>query len=203
MNGIFLSFEFSFGGALFPLNLSRGATNSYPLEVAISRANFTDSSLCSSPVHTLAAVRNMFNMLKEYYCDQYLEGNLWRRIVGGSRLICDSIRLNAKDTLRRKFDDLLSRSYNMILRRHTDTANEEQASHNRTSNAPRNSTVTVLGGITLPDGARSLLELGPSFSPSQPISKVSLRKVACGLHDLQDQLRKKAELKRLIGMNSK
>ncbi|KAJ1352405.1 hypothetical protein KIN20_008732 [Parelaphostrongylus tenuis] len=140
---------------------------------------------------------NLYAMLKkcatkEYYCDQYLEGNLWRRIVGGSKLICDSIRLNAKDTLQRKFDDLLSRSHNMILRRHTDTANEEQASHNRTSNAPRNSRVIVLGGVTLPDGARSLLELGPSFSPSQPISKVSLRKVACGLHDLQDQFRKKA-----------
>ncbi|KAJ1371537.1 hypothetical protein KIN20_033504 [Parelaphostrongylus tenuis] len=140
---------------------------------------------------------NLYAMLKkcatkEYYCDQYLEGNLWRRIVGGSKLICDSIRLNAKDTLRRKFDDLLSRSHNMTLRRHTDTANEEQASHNRTSNAPKNSRVTVLGGITLPDGARSLLELGPSFSPSQPISKVSMRKVACGLRDLQDHLRKKA-----------
>ncbi|KAJ1366214.1 hypothetical protein KIN20_026814 [Parelaphostrongylus tenuis] len=131
---------------------------------------------------------------KEYYCDQYLEGNLWRRITGGSKLICDSIRSNTKVTLWRKFDDLLSRSHNMTLRRHTDTANEDQASHIRASNASRNSGVTVLGGITLPDGARSLLELGPSFSPSQPISKVSLRKVACVLHDLQDQLRKKARV---------
>ncbi|KAJ1370592.1 hypothetical protein KIN20_032357 [Parelaphostrongylus tenuis] len=140
---------------------------------------------------------NLYTMLKkceakEYYCDQYLEGNLWRRIVGGSKLVCESIRSNAKVTLRRKFDDLSSKSHNMTLRRHTDTANEEQASHSRASNAPRNSRVTVLGGITLPDGARSLLELGPSFSPSQPISKVSLRKVICGLHDLQDQLRKNA-----------
>ncbi|KAJ1359455.1 hypothetical protein KIN20_018199 [Parelaphostrongylus tenuis] len=62
---------------------------------------------------------------KEYYCDQYLEGNLWRRIVGGSKLICDSFKSNAKVTLRRKFDDLLSRSHNMTLRRHTDTANKE------------------------------------------------------------------------------
>ncbi|KAJ1369670.1 hypothetical protein KIN20_031183 [Parelaphostrongylus tenuis] len=142
---------------------------------------------------------NLYAMLKkcaakEYYCDQYLEGNLWRRIIGGSKLICDSIRSNAKVTLRRKFDHLLSRSHNMTLRRHTDTANEDQASHIRASNASRNSRVTVLGGITLPDGARSLLELGPSFSPSQPISKVSLRKVACSLHDLQDQLRKKARV---------
>ncbi|KAJ1374458.1 hypothetical protein KIN20_037147 [Parelaphostrongylus tenuis] len=40
----------------------------------------------------------------------------------------------------------------MTLRRHTDTANEDQASHSRASNASRNSSVTVLGGTTLPDG---------------------------------------------------
>ncbi|KAJ1374967.1 hypothetical protein KIN20_038176 [Parelaphostrongylus tenuis] len=51
----------------------------------------------------------------------------------------------------------------------------------------------MLGGITLPDGARSLLELAPSLSPSQPIPEVSLRRVACKLHEFQDKLRKKVK----------
>ena len=51
--------------------------------------------------------------------------------------------------------------------------------------------------MSLPHEARSLLEMGPSFSPSQPISKLTLRKIACSLHELQDQLRRKAKLEEL------
>ncbi|VDM62845.1 unnamed protein product [Angiostrongylus costaricensis] len=46
--------------------------------------------------------------------------------------------------------------------------------------------------MTLPDGARSLFELGAGFSPSEPISKVTLRMVVCSLHELQDRLHTKA-----------
>uniref|UniRef100_A0A158PFF5 DH domain-containing protein n=1 Tax=Angiostrongylus costaricensis TaxID=334426 RepID=A0A158PFF5_ANGCS len=49
-------------------------------------------------------------------------------------------------------------------------------------------------GITLPDDARLLLELGPSFSPAQPISKETLRRIACSLHELQDRLRSNARI---------
>ena len=51
--------------------------------------------------------------------------------------------------------------------------------------------------MSLPHEARSPLEMGPSFSPSQPISTLTLRKIACSLHELQDQLRRKAKLEEL------
>ncbi|KAJ1375023.1 hypothetical protein KIN20_038244 [Parelaphostrongylus tenuis] len=80
----------------------------------------------------------------------------------------------------------------MTSRKHTDTASEDQASHKRANNAPRNTRVAVSGGITFPGGARSLIELGPRFSTPQPISKASLRRVVCNLHDLLNKLREMA-----------
>ena len=117
--------------------------------------------------------------------------------MGGSKLICNSIRSNAKTTLQRKFEELLSKSRTMASRRCRNTVDEDQRSHRMVNNVPERSRVTVLGGIALPEGARSLLELGPSFSPAEPISKVILRKIACSLHELQDRLRGKARLETL------
>ena len=74
--------------------------------------------------------------------------------MGGSVLICNFIRSNAKVTLRRKFDDLLSKSQNTNLRRYTHTASEHQASELRANNEPRNSRVTVLGGMSLTERVR-------------------------------------------------
>ncbi|KAK6763666.1 hypothetical protein RB195_024115 [Necator americanus] len=132
---------------------------------------------------------------KEQYCGQYLEDRLWKRIVDGSISICNSIRSNLKITLQRKFDCLLSKSRSdnaqppnaMTLpgRSERDTICNEGV----LSNVSR---VTVLGGFTLSENARSVLELGPSFSPSQPISTVVLRKITCALHEVQDRLRRKA-----------
>ena len=121
-----------------------------------------------------------------------IEEHLWRRIKGGSILICDSIRSCANINLQKKFDDLLSKSQSPALIRPKATVQEHPKSQTRVENVPTNSMVTVIGGITISDSTRSLLELGPSFSPSQPISRVTLRKKACGLHELQDKLRFKA-----------
>ncbi|KAK6756707.1 hypothetical protein RB195_014876 [Necator americanus] len=132
---------------------------------------------------------------KEQYCGQYLEDRLWKRIVDGSISVCNSIRSNLKITLQRKFDCLLSKSRSdnaqppnaMTLpgRSERDTICNEGV----LSNVSR---VTVLGRFTLSENARSVLELGPSFSPSQPISTVVLRKITCALHEVQDRLRRKA-----------
>ncbi|KAJ1350106.1 hypothetical protein KIN20_005823 [Parelaphostrongylus tenuis] len=85
----------------------------------------------------------------------------------------------------------------MIVRSHTNTAKKEQTSHNWANNVPVNFRVTVLGGITLPDGARS--ELGPSFSSSRPISKVSLRMVAWNHMSCKTNSVKKLEPMRSVG----
>ena len=135
---------------------------------------------------------------KEHHCAQYLEDRLWRRIVGGSLLICDSIRYNAKVTLRRKFEDLLSKSRSSaMLKENTVDQEQDLSSRSEIISVPNISRVTVLGGMSLSEEARSLLEMGPSFSPSQPISTVTLRKIACSLHEVQDKLCYKAKLEKL------
>ncbi|EYC07252.1 hypothetical protein Y032_0071g551 [Ancylostoma ceylanicum] len=57
---------------------------------------------------------------------------------------------------------------------------------------PNTARVTVLGDFRLSENALSVLELGPSFSPSQPISTLVLRKITCALHQLQNKLRRRA-----------
>ncbi|KAK6733756.1 hypothetical protein RB195_017488 [Necator americanus] len=135
---------------------------------------------------------------KELSCSRFLDERLWRRIVGGSISICDSIRSKTKSALRKKFDSLLSRSrsdsaqkyqkaFRFDLSHRETTANEQSLS--------ATSRVTVLGGISISKNIQSALELGPSFSPSQPISTAVLRKIACNLQELQDRLRQKAKSK--------
>uniref|UniRef100_A0A0K0D255 Uncharacterized protein n=1 Tax=Angiostrongylus cantonensis TaxID=6313 RepID=A0A0K0D255_ANGCA len=135
--------------------------------------------------------RKMKCVTKEQFCALYLEDQLWRRIVGGSILICDSIRSNAKLAFQRKFENMLNNSRVSASRNHRET--NFARSQNTVDDAPKKSTVTILGGMTKPESALSVLEFGPSFSPLQPISKTTLRKIACNLYELQDRLRYQAK----------
>uniref|UniRef100_A0A7I4XT58 Reverse transcriptase domain-containing protein n=1 Tax=Haemonchus contortus TaxID=6289 RepID=A0A7I4XT58_HAECO len=145
---------------------------------------------------------HMFSMLKkcvskEQCCARYLEDRLWKRIVGESKSICDSIRSKVKTTLQKKFDNLCSTSRNFKDGSSPTMTGRVPAEHTTSMTGQsdmRGSRVTVLGGFPLPDCARSLLELGPSFSPYQSISTFVLRRIICNLHDLQDRLRYKAKI---------
>ncbi|EYC14644.1 hypothetical protein Y032_0040g321 [Ancylostoma ceylanicum] len=110
---------------------------------------------------------------KEQACRRLLPDRTWRRIEGGSRLICDSIRSKVKSTLLAKYDRLSSVNENTTAR------------------------VTVLGNTQLSPNANSFLSLGPSFSPAQNINPVTYRKVVGGLQRLRDSLRSKTKRENL------
>ncbi|EYC27489.1 hypothetical protein Y032_0009g757 [Ancylostoma ceylanicum] len=137
---------------------------------------------------------------KEKNCARYLEARLWKRIVGESMSICGCIRANVKSVLQKKFEALLCKSHGNLLRQ-TDATSSSSQSDGRTEpdqqSVPEASRVTVIGGYTLSPQALAVLELGPSFSPSQPISDSLFRKVVGNLQALQDRLRYKAKLDRI------
>ncbi|KAK6745282.1 hypothetical protein RB195_011792 [Necator americanus] len=135
---------------------------------------------------------------KELSCSLFLDERFWRRTVGGSISICDSIRSKTKSALRKKFDSLLSRSRSDSAQKYQKTFRSDLSHRETTANEQSlsaTSRVTVLGGISISKKIQSALELGPSFSPSQPISTAVLRKIACNLQELQDRLRQKAKSK--------
>ncbi|EYC04498.1 hypothetical protein Y032_0087g2047 [Ancylostoma ceylanicum] len=106
-------------------------------------------------------------------------------------VICDSIRSSAKAGLQRKFDELLSRSQAKVPQRPQTLASKPSSDDQKGGEQPvtQSPRVTVIGGIMIPEAAKSLLELGPSFSPTQPITaSVSRRIVGC-LQGLQNRLR--------------
>ncbi|VDM61127.1 unnamed protein product [Angiostrongylus costaricensis] len=59
---------------------------------------------------------------------------------------------------------------------------------------PKKSNIMVLGDMTLSNGAGTLLKLGPSSSLAQIISKATMRTIVCGLYELREKLRNKAQL---------
>ncbi|KAJ1358752.1 hypothetical protein KIN20_017255 [Parelaphostrongylus tenuis] len=114
--------------------------------------------------------------------------------------ICDDLRCDIKHKLRRKFDNLLrerNSSLNSGSKSRRNPTSGKFEGESEIKHAPKPSRVTILGGITLTDSAKSLSELGPSFSPAQSLSKTSLRAIACNLHEVLDQLRYKTKQEKL------
>ncbi|EYC22110.1 hypothetical protein Y032_0018g3720 [Ancylostoma ceylanicum] len=131
---------------------------------------------------------------KEKHCAYHLGDRLWKSIVGGSISICDRIRSNIKRTLQRKFDRLSTRSGSDAAQPPNAMNPCNNSDHEIKTAEYVPSRVTVLGGFSLPKNALSVLELGPNFSPSQPISTMVLCNITCALHVLQDKLRNKVNI---------
>ncbi|EYC09102.1 hypothetical protein Y032_0062g3356 [Ancylostoma ceylanicum] len=98
---------------------------------------------------------------KEQACRRLLPEQTWRRIEGGSRIICDSIRSSIRTTLCEKYDRLLStkcgKRHNAKLTSSTE--------HHRPTNIVTNNVatyhparVTVLGDTRLSDNAVDFLK---------------------------------------------
>ncbi|EYC10589.1 hypothetical protein Y032_0054g2445 [Ancylostoma ceylanicum] len=133
---------------------------------------------------------------KKQACRRLLPEQTWRRIEGGLRIICDSIRSSIKSTLREKYDGLLSTD----CRKRCNAELTSSPEHHRPSNIVANrvatyhpARVTVLGDTHLSDNAVDFLSLGPSFAISHKIDGSTFRNVATSLHKLRDRLRIKAK----------
>ncbi|EYC34644.1 hypothetical protein Y032_0001g72 [Ancylostoma ceylanicum] len=132
---------------------------------------------------------------KEKCCARYLEERLWKEIVSGSVSICNLIRSNAKASLQKKFDNLLSKPHGHSDRQQsTLLSTDNENIDNTTGRTTTTTRVTVLGSIPISDNTRSLLSLRPSFSPSRSTSTGVMRRIVCNLHDFQDRLRYRAKL---------
>uniref|UniRef100_A0A7I4XWM4 Reverse transcriptase domain-containing protein n=1 Tax=Haemonchus contortus TaxID=6289 RepID=A0A7I4XWM4_HAECO len=147
-------------------------------------------------------------MSKDLCCERYLPVCHWKKIVGESKTICDSIRSNFKRRLQNKFSRLVElegcrdsqcqvSTSNSVDHPQTDSSGESE------SIPPR---VTVIGGINLSEDALSVLDLGPSFAQVRSVGREVPRRVLCGLQALQDNLRRNAKLRenpreRLAGPN--
>ncbi|EYC22539.1 hypothetical protein Y032_0017g3411 [Ancylostoma ceylanicum] len=146
---------------------------------------------------------------KEDACKRYLDEQSWRRIEGGSRRICESIRSNAKSALCAKFDRLLDRfrvsDSNAGSSLPVNHQSENISPHNELDNI-RTARVTVLGSAQISDKAIDFLSLGPSFAVTQNINAITIRKVVGGLQRLRDQLRvrsKRNDQPQLLGTMSR
>ncbi|EYB90288.1 hypothetical protein Y032_0222g2647 [Ancylostoma ceylanicum] len=129
---------------------------------------------------------------KELACKRLLPSHLWRRIEGGSRLICDSVRSKVKSSLSAKYDRLSGMVCENHLDRGKDLPNTHRTHDARSENDVETARVTVIGDIHLSTNALAFLNLGPSFSPSQSINALTCRRIVGGLQKLRDMLRNRA-----------
>ncbi|EYB97674.1 hypothetical protein Y032_0138g2050 [Ancylostoma ceylanicum] len=130
---------------------------------------------------------------KEQACRRLLPDQTWRRIEGGSKSICDSIRSKVKSALLAKYNRLSS-----ALRENHSRDESNQLAINRSDqslaqNENTTARVTIIGNTQLSTNAINFLSLGPSFSPAQNINPLTYRKVVGGLHRLRDSLRSKTK----------
>lgn len=131
---------------------------------------------------------------KESNCERLLPCQLWRRIVGESKSICDSIRSNTKVRLQQKFSGLVDKQRgNREVTRKNATFGSRPGAVVGTGEAhsPR---VTLIGGVELSSDALCALDLGPSFAPSQYLSHSVARKIVGGLQSLHERLRGRAKI---------
>ncbi|KAK6735385.1 hypothetical protein RB195_018537 [Necator americanus] len=131
---------------------------------------------------------------KEECCKRFVPGNLWRRIEGESRVICDNIRSNAKSRLQGKFSGLLHRELNQKQPARV-VADPGSASRSDVSeNAKLPPRVSVIGSVSFSNNAPSVLDMGPSFSPVQSIGPRVVRKIVGSLQYVHDRLRYRAKI---------
>uniref|UniRef100_A0A7I4YGZ9 Unconventional myosin-Ie n=1 Tax=Haemonchus contortus TaxID=6289 RepID=A0A7I4YGZ9_HAECO len=131
---------------------------------------------------------------KEESCRRLLSEEIWRRIEGESKRLCDLSRSDAKATLCAKYDSLkdAQRVRNSDNDHSSSNFNRSEQQSSQQPNIPQTARVTVLGDAQISSKAVDLLSLGPSFSLTQTINPLTVRKIVCGLQKFRDQLRTKA-----------
>uniref|UniRef100_A0A7I4Z2R7 Reverse transcriptase domain-containing protein n=1 Tax=Haemonchus contortus TaxID=6289 RepID=A0A7I4Z2R7_HAECO len=131
---------------------------------------------------------------KEESCRRLLSEEIWRRIEGESKRLCDLIRSDAKATLCAKYNSLRDeqRVRNSNNDHFSSNFNRSEPQSSQQPNIiPETARVTIVGDAQISSKAMDFLSLGPSFSLTQTINPLTIRKIVCGLQKFRDQLRTK------------
>ena len=133
---------------------------------------------------------------KEQCCQRFLPDQLWRRIMGESKVVCDLVRLNAKSRLQEKFRKLVDQRLDQQPQSQSGAIcpSNVNSSSITCSAVPCGSRVSLIGDVLISENALSLLDLGPSSAPSQSMGPRVARKIVGSLQFVQRRLRQRANI---------